>query len=228
MSELQENTLVSLLDASAVTALQDATTAAWHGEATGYPLKPANELMAAVLELHRANFELWHIEDQARVPGASDRQIAETKRAIDKVNQRRNDLAEQTDVRLLETLEAHGLPRAAAELHSESPGLMLDRLSILALKIYHTREEVQRENAPEGHRQRNEIRLAVLLTQRDDLAGCLGALWQNILSGERRFKVYRQMKMYNDPSLNPAVYGTQKSPAGTPEDTAQKDEEKSI
>ncbi|MFT4114257.1 DUF4254 domain-containing protein [Silvibacterium sp.] len=208
MTEIREATPGALLAATEVTAMQDAATAAWHGEKTNHPLAPAGELLKIVLELHRANFELWHTEDQARVPGASDRQIAETKRAIDRVNQRRNDLAEQCDMRLLAALEPHGLPRLDAELHSESPGLMLDRLSILALKIYHTREEVQRENAPEGHRERNEARLSVLLQQQADLAGCLDALWHNILSGERRFKLYRQMKMYNDPSLNPAVYGS--------------------
>jgi hypothetical protein len=83
---------------------------------------------------------------------------------------------------------------------------MLDRLSILALKIYHTREEIDRANAPEGHAERNRERLALLETQRDDLANCLDILWKKVVAGERRFKLYRQLKMYNDPSLNPAVY----------------------
>ena len=85
--------------------------------------------------------------------------------------------------------------------------MMVDRLSILALKIYHTREEAHRMSATEGHRQRNVERLAMLEEQRDDLAGCLDALWAEVLQGRRRFKLYRQMKMYNDPELNPAVYG---------------------
>ncbi len=95
----------------------------------------------------------------------------------------------------------------AAPLHSETPGLMIDRTSILSLKIYHTREESVRTTASEAHRQRNSQRLALLEEQRLDLTGCLDALSNEIVAGTRRFKLYRQMKMYNDPELNPAVYG---------------------
>jgi len=87
--------------------------------------------------------------------------------------------------------------------------LMIDRLSILALKIYHTREEAERKDAPAGHADRNRDRLAFLQEQRGDLAGCLDALWQQTLKGTRRFKLYRQLKMYNDPTLNPAIYSKQ-------------------
>jgi len=85
--------------------------------------------------------------------------------------------------------------------------LIVDRLSILALKIYHTREEAERIDAPAGHAQRNRARLAILEEQRADLVHCLDALWNETLAGTRRFKLYQQLKMYNDPSLNPAVYG---------------------
>ena len=152
---------------------------------------------------HRANFELWHEEDKARAPEAADAEIARVKQAIDGLNQRRNDLVEKMDLWLMERLEQD----AAAPLHSETPGLMIDRLSILALKIYHTREEAHRRSATEEHRLRNVERLALLEEQREDLAGCLDALWAEVLQGTRRFKLYRQMKMYNDPELNPAVYG---------------------
>jgi hypothetical protein len=117
---------------------------------------------------------------------------------------------------LLAWLEPKELPNPAAELNSESPGLMIDRLSILALKIYHTREEAERAGAPAGHAARNLERLKILEEQRQDLAGCLEALWRETLSGTRRFKLYRQLKMYNDPSLNPAIYHERsqaKSPA---------------
>jgi len=137
------------------------------------------------------------------------------KRRIDQTNQRRNDLAEQLDGSLLAWLEAQRLPNAEAPLHSESPGLMIDRLSILALKVFHTREETERAEAPSGHKDRNRDRLAILEEQRNDLAACLAALWQQTLSGTRRFKLYRQMKMYNDAALNPAIYRkTLKEPAG--------------
>ena len=84
--------------------------------------------------------------------------------------------------------------------------MVIDRMSIMALKIYHTREETERETASETHRERNRQRLAFLLEQRGDLGGCLDALMEQIVRGERRFKVYRQMKMYNDPELNPVLY----------------------
>jgi hypothetical protein len=159
-----------------------------------------------VARQHRANFDLWHIEDEARAPRVSDAELAAVKRRIDQTNQLRNDLAEELDRKLLEWLEARGLLKAAAPLHSESPGLIIDRLSILALKIYHTREETERKDAPEGHAERNLARLRVLEEQRADLADCLDALWRDTVSGTRRFKLYRQMKMYNDPALNPAIY----------------------
>ena len=129
------------------------------------------------------------------------------KRRIDVTNQRRNDAVEELDRALLHELALRGLPNPQGELHSETPGLMIDRLSILALKIYHTREEACREGAPDGHAERNCERLAILEEQRTDLASCLNALWSEILAGTGRFKLYRQLKMYNDPSLNPAIYG---------------------
>jgi hypothetical protein len=195
-----------LFSASQVTSLQDRCTAAWHNEAAGVAPGLAG-LERAVAEQHLANFELWHAEDAARTPGASDHDLAGIKRFIDHANQRRNDLTEQCDLLLLDILHQQGLPAADAELHSESPGLMLDRLSILSLKVFHTREEMERPGAPAGHRERNLERLEILLEQRDDLAASLDRLWAQILERRRSFKLYRQLKMYNDPALNPAVYG---------------------
>ena len=160
----------------------------------------------AVVEQHLANFELWHAEDTARSPQASDQDIARIKRFIDCANQRRNDLTEQCDVLLLDFLKRQNLPAAGAELHSESPGLILDRLSILSLKLFHTREEIDRPGAPSGHAERNLERLRILTEQREDLATSLDRLWEQVLHGRRSFKLYRQLKMYNDPALNPAVY----------------------
>jgi hypothetical protein len=198
-----------MLSAEEIVSQQDRETRSWHpeaAEAAQLPTESGTDWLGLVSGQHRANFELWHIEDEARVPGATDAEIAGVKRRIDPVNQRRNDLAEGLDIALLAWLAACGLPNPAAALHSETPGLMIDRLSILALKIYHTREEAERANAPAGHAQRNLDRLAILEEQRADLAACLDALWGEILAGTKRFKLYRQLKMYNDPSLNPAVY----------------------
>jgi len=193
-----------------IAGLQDRATELWHSEpeavVEGVSLD-GESFDATVLAQHRANFDLWHVEDRARVPGATDAEIVAVKRSIDAINQRRNDLAERCDGLLLEALRGSELQKAEAELNSESPGLMIDRLSILALKIFHTREEIERVGAPEGHAERNRERLGVLTEQRDDLVGCLDRLWGEVLAGRRRFKVYRQLKMYNDPTLNPAVYG---------------------
>ncbi len=189
----------------AVTTLHDDATRLWHGEHTA-PVPAGNPLETVVLAQHRANYDLWHIEDAARRPGIDDNELAGTKRAIDRINQQRNDLTESCDTLLLSMLAAHGLPHRGAELHSESPGLMIDRLSILALKLFHTREELTRPGAPAGHADRNRKRLLILNEQRGDLQHGLERLWDRVLRSERSFKVYRQLKMYNDPSLNPSVY----------------------
>jgi len=196
-----------MLSAELIVKLQDQETRAGHQKAVGAQISPAaSEWLDLVGRQHRANFELWHIEDEARAPGTSDAELAGVKRRVDRTNQRRNDLAEELDRALLAWLEPKGLPNPAATLHSETPGLMIDRLSILSLKIYHTREEAERPDAPPGHSQRNLDRLAILEEQRADLTTCLDALWRETLAGTRRFKLYRQLKMYNDPSLNPAIY----------------------
>jgi hypothetical protein len=200
-----------MISAEQIVNLQDRDTRVLH-QAAAEAAQPQPEAesgsdwLEAVRRQHLANFELWHIEDEARAPGATDAELAGVKRRVDRTNQRRNDLAEQLDRALLAWLEPRWLPNAAAELNSESPGLMIDRLSILALKIYHTREEAERADAPHGHAARNLERLAILEEQRADLAACLDALWRETLAGTRRFKLYRQLKMYNDPSLNPAIY----------------------
>jgi hypothetical protein len=204
-----------MLDAQTITKLHDQATLCWHHDptwpdaATSAELSSSEPLLPAFLAHHRANFDLWHEEDKAREPGVPDSRIAQVKHAIDALNQTRNDLVETLDRSLL---DAVGAQNPAAPLHSESPGLILDRLSILALKIFHTAEEVHRPSASEAHHQKNLARLALLEEQRTDLAACLDQLWREVLSGKRRFKLYRQMKMYNDPELNPMVYAHQAEP----------------
>ncbi len=212
--------------ATEIVALQDELTQAWHAapqaKGDGSPPRPAgpgcndrvgndkdagDSWLSLVTRQHRANFDLWHIEDEARAPGASDAELAAVKRRVDRTNQLRNDLIEELDRMLLSWMGSRGLPNPGAPLNSEPPGMIIDRLSILALKIYHTREESGRLGAPPGHADHNRQRLQILEEQRADLAGCLDALWQETLHGMRRFKLYRQLKMYNDPSLNPAIYG---------------------
>lgn len=200
-----------MLSASSILSIHDQLTAEWHLDSRALMDCPSvnrasMDLPSLVGNQHIANCALWHTEDEARTPNAADSVIASVKRRIDKTNQLRNDLAEQIDRFLLDFLTSQGLPSAAAPLHSESPGLIIDRLSILSLKLYHTREEAERTDAPEGHAERNRQRLAILTEQRADLAACLDELWQQTLAGTRRFKLYQQLKMYNDPTLNPSIY----------------------
>ena len=195
-----------MMQANAIVNLHDQLTIDWHAAPAHAGSVPVTGWLPTVGLQHRANFDLWHIEDEARTPGASDTELACVKRRVDSTNQLRNDLAEQLDHILIDWLAARELPNPAAPLHSESPGLVIDRLSIMALKNYHTREEADRPDAPPGHAERNRDRLAILVEQRADLAHCLDSLWQETLLGARRFKLYRQLKMYNDPSLNPAIY----------------------
>ena len=190
-----------MLHSESILHLHDLATERWH-RCLPFPA-PAPGLDTLVLAQHQANFDLWHEEDKARSPLASDAAIAAVKHAIDALNQRRNDLVEQMDALLL---DAAGTQNEASPLHSETPGLIIDRLSILELKIYHTAAEVHRETATEQHRQKNRARLDVLLHQRSDLSECLDELWRQVLAGERRFHLYRQLKMYNDPELNPVLY----------------------
>ena len=198
------------LNSSQIITLHDLCTAGWHHDVPAVPASLTG-FERAVAEQHLANFELWHAEDDARIPEASDHELARIKRFIDHANQRRNDLSEQCDVFLLNFLSQHDLPAPGAELHSESPGLILDRLSILSLKLFHTREEVDRPRRA-GHKERNLQRLHILVEQRDDLADALDRLWRQVLNRQRRFKLYRQLKMYNDPALNPAVYAPRPKP----------------
>ncbi len=187
--------------------MQDDANTQWHHNGSTSPQTAVALSQTSVADLvllqHRANFDLWHEEDAARSPDAPDAAIADVKHAIDRLNQLRNDLVEQIDLALL--AEA-GEQNEAAPLNSETPGLIVDRMSILALKLYHTAEEAHRESASDEHRTRNLERLHILEQQRGDLAQCLNELWTEILQGRRRFRLYRQMKMYNDPELNPVLY----------------------
>ena len=135
-----------------------------------------------------------------------DSEIAGNKRAIDGYNQKRNDAIEKMDESLLEGL-ASTQRKVGARLNSETAGSMVDRLSILSLKIHHMRLQTQRKDVERAHIESCAARLARFLEQRQDLAGCFDRLLAEASRGDAWFKIYRQFKMYNDPTLNPAVYG---------------------
>jgi hypothetical protein len=187
-----------------ITALQRDTVARWH---TAAPDNPYEGLLATVCQQHQFNYLLWHEEDIARSPDVSDRRIAAVKRSIDRYNQQRNDWIEKIDEALVAMLAAGGVvPRSAARLNTESPGSVIDRLSIMALRIYHLDEQLAREDVDEIHRDKVQDRLARCHAQHSDLAQALAELLDDIWSGRKLLKIYRQMKMYNDPTLNPYLY----------------------
>jgi len=155
---------------------------------------------------HRYNCLLWREEDKARRRDVPASAIAASKRLIDQYNQQRNDAVEAIDEAILSELGAVE-PDRDARLSSETAGAKIDPLSILALKIHHMREQAGRLDAGNEHVQACSAKLDRLLAQRGDLAGCLDRLLREARHGRAYFKVYRQFKMYNDPALNPYLYG---------------------
>ena len=148
----------------------------------------------------------WHLEDLIRDPHIDANEALGLKRRIDRSNQDRTDLVEQIDSYFRQQYgEVKPLPDA--RLNTESPAWAIDRLSILALKIYHMKEQADRADATEEHRRKCQAKLAVLLEQQKDLSLAIDQLLEDIEAGRKYMKVYRQMKMYNDPSTNPVLYG---------------------
>jgi hypothetical protein len=151
----------------------------------------------------------WHMEDVVRNPTIDPVEGLKWKRRIDAQNQVRTDMVEFIDGYFLaEYKDVAPLPNA--KVNTESPAWAIDRLSILALKIYHMQEEADRLTASEEHRQQCTAKLNILLLQRTDLSTSIDELLTAIKSGEKYMKVYKQMKMYNDPSLNPVLYNQTK------------------
>lgn len=149
----------------------------------------------------------WHLEDIVRDPFINPAEGIDLKRRIDKSNQVRTDFVEQIDDYFL-ALYANIIASSNATLNTESPAWAIDRLSILILKIYHMREETLRSDATAEHISKCQSKLNILLEQQDDLSNSIDELLYDIESGKKKMKVYRQMKMYNDPALNPVLYNT--------------------
>ena len=169
-------------------------------------------LRGRICELHRFNFLLWHEEDIARSPAVTDGRIAQVKRAIDRYNQARNDAIEKLDDWLIGELAARGIAASSsAPAATETPGAAIDRLSILELRRYHMREQVERTDATLEHRTKAAEKLVVLDAQRDHLVDAIDRLLGEIFSGQRPLRVFRQMKMYNDPTMNPYLYAASKA-----------------
>jgi hypothetical protein len=190
--------------AAAVADLFVAFVAQWHAVE---PAHAEGGLLGRLCDLHRFNFLLWHEEDIARSPAVTDARIAAVKRSIDRLNQQRNDAIEQADDFLVGELARLGTVAAPdAVAATETPGAAFDRLSILELRRYHMREEAERRDAGNAHRDKAAARLAVLDRQRAHLVESLDHLLGEISAGRRPLRVFRQMKMYNDSTLNPHLY----------------------
>ena len=147
----------------------------------------------------------WHLEDIIRNPDIDPAEALVIKRRIDASNQERTDVVEYIDSYFLDKYKTVS-PKTEATINTESPAWAIDRLSILALKIYHMERETLRQDVEETHRNARRKKLDVLLEQRKDLSEAIDALLADIERGNKYMKVYRQMKMYNDPSLNPVLY----------------------
>ena len=189
-----------------------------HGSETPAPSADSDPWLNLVAEQHARNHRLWREEDKARDPKADDSVIAAVKRRIDKLNQERNDLVEKIDEFLYGRLVAAGLAHADESREtavpdgvrwlSETPGAMIDRLSILALKTHYMGLEAARADADGEHREKCAARAVVLARQRADLVRSLAWALEDLAAGRVRMRVYRQFKMYNDPTTNPYLRET--------------------
>jgi hypothetical protein len=147
----------------------------------------------------------WHYEDIIRLPDINPEEALVLKRKIDASNQDRTDMVEYLDSYYLDLYKDVQI-KPNAKINTESPAWALDRLSILSLKIYHMNEEATRTSASKTHREACQVKLNVLLEQREDLSTAIDDLLADIASGDKYMKVYKQMKMYNDDELNPMLY----------------------
>ncbi|MEQ1829050.1 MAG: DUF4254 domain-containing protein [Pirellula sp.] len=198
-----------------ILAMQIDCVARWHREPVDNPYatdgRPAS-LMAIACQQHQFNYLLWHEEDIARSREVTDAQIASVKRNIDRYNQARNDWIERIDDWITDDLNQKSIEsNAQAKLNTETPGSATDRLSIMSLRIYHLDEQLAREDVDEAHREKVNTRLAICRLQHHDLSQSLKELLADIYSSTKRHRTYRQMKMYNDPTLNPYLYNSKKT-----------------
>ena len=192
-----------------MTEIQIECVERWHSEPIANPFDelPRCEFERLVCQQHEFNFRLWHEEDLARNPDATDQRIASVKRAIDGLNQRRNDLIESLDDLIGEILAAAGIERdPALPINTETPGSAIDRLSIMSLRLYHYAEQLDRPEADGDHLAKVNQRILLCRDQHADLSQSLQVLVDDLFAKRKQHKTYRQMKMYNDPSLNPEIY----------------------
>jgi hypothetical protein len=193
---------------------QDKFTSSWHSDPENL-LTDGSTLMIRVIEQHRFNFDLWHEEDKAREPGADNATIAGVKGRIDSLNQKRNDMVtvidEYLDDRYFSPLDNSLNRNSDIPWNSETIGSIIDRLSIASLKNYHMHEQTERPDVDATHIASCTLKFERLVEQQNDLALALQCFIDDIFVGKKQNKLYRQFKMYNDPTLNPKIYGQTES-----------------
>lgn len=189
------------LDCQLITTLHKECINQWTATGIHYQYSDFYQLVA---ENHAFNYQLWHAEDRARREDKGADWVYQAKRQIDQFNQQRNNRMEAMDEWLFHQLrpaEAHLCP-----VNSESPGMIIDRLSILSLKAYHMHLQTERKEVDKQHKDSCNHKLAIIIEQLNQLSFCLDQLLHEIKAKTRTFRVYHQFKMYNDPSLNPQLY----------------------
>ena len=196
--------MTSLPPVANITQLQIDCVEKWHKEPIANPFMGFEQL---VCRQHEFNYRLWHEEDIARSPEATDQRIAAVKRSIDRYNQQRNDMIEQIDDAITELLATAGVgDTSILPINTETAGSAIDRLSIMSLRLYHYAEQRDRQDADDEHRIKTAARVDLCRVQHADLSESLQTLLDDLFAGRKQHKTYRQMKMYNDPSLNPEIY----------------------
>lgn len=198
-----------MIDVDEIMKLHAMTVAEWHSQ----PIRnDYSGFLGLVCQQHIFNFELWHQEDIARSPDVGDAEVAQVKRRIDKFNQQRNDAIEKLDDAITEMLQKNPVsPRPNCRQNTETAGSVVDRLSIMSLRLYHYEEQIERSDVDRAHLEKVNARIQLCREQQRDLAQGLRELLEDIFSGYKRHKTYRQMKMYNDATLNPYLYQQKKT-----------------
>ena len=187
-----------------IVKLQTDTVERWHQEAIDNPYRGFE---SKICQQHSFNYQLWHEEDIARSRDVTDAEIARVKRSIDGLNQQRNDWIEKVDDEITIAVEQAGVVvDANTPMNTETPGSTIDRLSILSLRIYHLKEQLERDNVSQEHLDSVQQKIAICLLQQDELSNALQQLLDDIFAGNKKHRTYRQLKMYNDPALNPYLY----------------------
>lgn len=190
--------MTDVITSQKIITLQKEQTDRWH---TKLQQDHAAGFYQLVETNHQYNFLLWHEEDKARRDDSYE-DVYHAKRKIDQYNQQRNNCMERIDDWIMEHLQPH----SDCPYHTETPGMIIDRLSILALKSYHMQEQTVRTDVDESHHKACQQRLVTINLQLQHLADGLQTFLNEIKMGKRTFHIYRQFKMYNDPTLNPQLY----------------------